>query len=503
MKVPELAEVQRLLIVGMARSGIAAAQAARRVLPHIEVVIADRQAQPEAAGDTSSLEAAGIHLAMGREDHTLLDGCGLVIKSPGVPGDISLIEEAHHRGIPVWGEVEFAWRFLENPLIGVTGTNGKTTTTELIGHILSSSGCACRVVGNVGTPISSLVGRVGEDDILVAELSSFQIEDSILLRPDVAVLLNLAEDHLDRYPDIDSYFAAKMLMFANQQQEDLAVLNRDDPAIGEMAIPGAAGRVWYGRVARGDRFGPGAGRPRVYLSGGDIRYDQERLRAISAGVRSKLRSCLAPELPGRCRNGTAGGEDSKKVIAWSETALKGEHNLENSLAAAAVCLGIGLGAAKVAAGLRSFPGVPHRLQPAGTVAGVAYVNDSKATNVDAAIRALTAFDSGIHLILGGSLKGCSFERLARAATADRDKVKGVYLIGQAAAAIGESFRRTGGEVVMCGDLETAFRQASAAAVPGDVVLLAPACASFDQFRDYEERGELFLSLVDESSKGSD
>ena len=147
--------------------------------------------------------------------------------------------------------------------------------------------------------------------------------------------------------------------------------------------------------------------------------------------------------------------------------------------------------------------MPHRLQPAGTVAGVAYVNDSKATNVDAAIRALTAFDSGIHLILGGSLKGCSFERLARAATADRDKVKGVYLIGQAAAAIGESFRRTGGEVVMCGDLETAFRQASAAAVPGDVVLLAPACASFDQFRDYEERGELFLSLVDESSKGSD
>jgi UDP-N-acetylmuramoylalanine--D-glutamate ligase len=503
VKVPELAQVQRILIVGMARSGTAAARAARLMLPQAQVVICDRQQQPPAAAEAGELTAAGIQVEMGREDHTLLDGCGLLVKSPGVPGDISLIEEAHQRGIPVWGEVEFAWRFLDNPLIGVTGTNGKTTTTELIGHILRKAGCACHVAGNVGAPISALVGKAAADEMIVAELSSFQIEDSILLRPEVAVLLNLAEDHLDRYRDAPAYYAAKMLVFSNQQPDDLAVLNADDALVRDRAVPGAGGRAWFSRSRPARAAQEGGVAPVVYYRGGDICFDEARLIAVSAGVRSRLGGCTTAGRTGQGRNGAGGGEDSQKVIAWAEASLMGEHNLENALAAVAVCLGIGLGPEEVAAGLGSFPGVPHRLQQAGMVGGVRYVNDSKATNVDAAIKALTAFGGGVHMILGGSLKGCSFEHLAQAAAGREGKVRAVYLIGEAAGQMEESFRQAGGEVVMAGDLETAFREASAAAAPGEVVLLSPACASFDQFRDYEERGERFLSLVEELRRDSD
>lgn len=502
-----LSGFERLLVVGMARSGNAAALAARRVLPHVEVIVCDREAEPEAAAEREALEAAGIRVRLGEEDHTLLDGCGLVVKSPGVPGGISLIQEAHQRGIPVWGEVEFAWRFLENPMVGVTGTNGKTTTTELIGHILRQVGWACRVVGNVGTPLSSLVGVTGDDDILVVELSSFQLEDSVELRPDVAVLLNLAEDHLDRHGSTAAYFAAKALIFLNQQPDDLAILNLDDADVRGMAVPGAASRLWFSRHGEGGHAGDER-RPTLFLRSGDISYDAPAMISAAAGVRCKLApgakagaegGAGAPpegvDIPtgGRAgRNGADGAEDFGKVATWSEVGLRGEHNLDNALAAAAVCLGLGLNAGNVAAGLISFPGVPHRLQRLGSVDGVTYVNDSKATNVDAAIKALTAYEQGVHLILGGSLKGCSFERLAKAAG---DGVRQTILIGEAAREIETSFRQAGRRTVMAGDMEEAVRIASEAASPGDVVLLAPACASFDQYRDYVERGEHFTSLV--------
>lgn len=515
-----LEDDSRLLIVGAARSGVAAALAARRMLPGVEVAIADRESQPEAVADAGMFATAGITLELGREDFDLLDGCGLVVKSPGVPADIALLEEARRRGIPVWGEIEFAWRFLKNFIVGVTGTNGKTTTTELIAHILNGAGMVSRAAGNVGTALSSLVGEIGEDEVIVLELSSFQLEDAVEFRPDVAILLNLSEDHLDRHGDAECYYSAKMSIFANQQPQDLSIINLDNP-ICRRPVPVKEGKVWFSASAGDSKPTAGEHRePLVFVRGGVIRANLAGLAVASEGIRSRLPAWYPagaargepagqagdgaaeqaePQVSGADgRNGPARGEDSRKagsteIIAWREASLKGEHNLDNSLAATAACLCLGLTPEEVASGLRSFPGVPHRLQHVGVVDGVTYVNDSKATNVDAAIKALTAFEGGIHLILGGSLKGCSFDPLAEAAAAR--KVREIIIFGEAAEEIGESFQRAGRETFRVDNLEQAVDLAAADAAPGDVVLLAPACASFDQYENYEERGEHFISLV--------
>lgn len=505
----QLEDLSRLLIIGAARSGRAAALLARRMLPQVEIVVCDRQLDPGTPAALATLEEAKVKLKLGKEDNTLLDGCNLVIKSPGVPPDISLIGEARRRGIPVWGEVEFAWRFLENPVIGVTGTNGKTTTTELIGHILKTSGWACRVAGNVGTALSSLVGEMGGDEIVVLELSSFQLEDCIDFRPEIAILLNLTEDHLNRHPTAKQYFSSKINIFVNQGPEDIAILNLDDLTVRQTRIPGQAARVWFSlRWDSGASAAEPAGSgvmpaPLVFVKESAIWADVAGLAAAGNSLRARLYGS-APggnrqSLPTSGRNACGSGEDSQeglaKVISWSEAALRGEHNLENSLAATAVCLSLGLSPGQVAAALKSFPGVPHRLQQVAVINGVVYVNDSKATNVDAALKALTAFRGGIHLILGGSLKGCSFDPLAQAAS--REKVKEVIAMGQAAREIAASFRRAGREIAIVDTLNEAVKMAAARAVPGDVVLLAPACASFDQYESFEERGEHFISLVNE------
>ncbi|MDO8736393.1 MAG: UDP-N-acetylmuramoyl-L-alanine--D-glutamate ligase [Thermoleophilia bacterium] len=487
-----LDEIGRLLIIGMARSGIATALAARRMLPDVEVILSDNETEPKAAAEAEPLQAAGVRVELGREDNALLDGCGLVVKSPGVPQESSLLLEAHMRGIPVWGEVEFAWRFLPNILVGVTGTNGKTTTTELLGHIIGASGRPCRVAGNVGVALSSLVGEVDEDEVLVVELSSFQLEDNINFRPDIAILLNLAEDHLDRHADLESYFAAKMRIFENQQPEDISIINLDDGNC-RRPVPGHASRVWFSRSAGDARPDAGeSGEPLVFKRMGVIRAGLHGLDIASAGLRSRL----PLEYSGRID--TAGGEvrnegASTLILDWQESALRGDHNLDNCLAAAAACLCLGLSPEEVAAGIKSFPGVPHRLQEVGVVDGVTYVNDSKATNVDAALKALTAYQRGIHLILGGRTKGCDFDNLAEAAS--DPKVSEVILIGEAAPTIAASFDLLGGEVLMADDLEAAVRTARESAEPGDTVLLSPACASFDQYENYEQRGAHFVNLV--------
>lgn len=486
--------VRRLLVVGAARSGAAAALMARSVLPAVEVVICDRDREIESA---AALAEAGVIVEAGRQDEALLEGSDLLVKSPGVPGDKGLPAAARARGIPVWGEVELASRFLKNPVIGVTGTNGKTTTTELIGHILKHAGVACRTAGNVGTPLASLVGEAGASEVLVVELSSFQLEDTVAFRPDVAVLLNLTEDHLDRHADAAEYFAAKLNIFARQGPADLAVLNAADETIASMAIPGKAPRLWFtaGLSAAG-------GAEAVYGDGEALWYRPARVARAAAGLRRRLTD-FGFEVAGR--NEQHAGEDSQggavKIAGRQALALRGEHNLENCLAAAAVCLGLGLDVADVAAGLASFPGVRHRLETVAVIDGVTFVNDSKATNVDAAIKALTAFDRGIHLILGGSLKGCSFDRLAAAAAAG--KVSEVLLIGEAAGELKASFDRQGRTVVMAGSLDEAVRLARRQAHAGDVVLLAPACASYDQYRNFEERGEHFISLVKDEAVGSE
>ena len=397
------------LVVGLARSGVAAA---RMLAAHGEVIGAD-SGRPDVPGE---LEA---HL--GTDGVELLERAAVVVKSPGVPNEAPVIAAARRRGLPVLGELELAWRLLPNRFVAVTGTNGKTTTTELLGAIWRAAELPVALAGNVGTPLASLVGSVEAAATIVCEVSSFQAEDSEAFAPDTALLLNIEEDHLDRHGSLEAYREAKLRVFRNQTPEQVAVV---PPG---MAVPGAARRVEFGELP------------------------------------------LPPE----------------------EIRLRGAHNLENAMGAAAAAIASGVPAEAVAGALRTFAGVPHRLEEVGSVNGVLYVNDSKATNVASALRGIEAFDGGVHLILGGSLKGGGFEGLRDAVAA---RAAAAYLIGEAAERLEQDLAGTV-PVHRSGDLESAVRAASQAAAPGEVVLLSPACASFDQFRDYEERGERFRSLI--------
>jgi UDP-N-acetylmuramoylalanine--D-glutamate ligase len=411
---------QRALVVGLARSGEAAALAlARHGVPTAGVDRAD-------AVDAGRLAAAGVEVHLGTEEDGLLADVDLVVKSPGVPGESSLPTSARARGIPVWSEVELGFRLLDNPLLGVTGTNGKTTTSELLGAIFRAAGKPVEVAGNVGRPLTALDGAVPADTWIVCELSSFQLEDVHRFRPRVAVLINLEPDHLDRHGSFGAYRDAKLRIFENQTEADLAVVPRDFGA-----LPGGAERVEF--------------------------------------------SADDP-LP-------------------AEPLIPGAHNRENAAAATAAARAAGLSDEAIAEGLRTFPGVAHRLELVAEVDGVRYVNDSKATNTAAARRGIAAYaGQPLRLILGGSLKGESFDELAESMPAS---VRSIDLIGEAAEELAAALARAGRPYRRAGDLPTAVGAASGDAEPGDVVLLSPACASYDQFRDFEQRGESFRRLVGE------
>ena len=380
-------------MLGLARSGRAAAAALER--RGVEVVRAD--------------------LELGNdEDLSLLEGAGLLVKSPGVPGDAPLVAGARQHGIPVWSEIELASRLLPNPIVGVTGTNGKTTTAEWLGFMLGVP-----VAGNVGRALSELDGRVEPEQPVVVELSSFQLEDIDRFRPRIAVLLNLEPDHLDRHGSFEAYRDAKLRIFENQTESDTAVVPRD-----------------LDHKVRAHRIEFAAGDP----------------------------------LP-------------------AEPALRGLHNRENAAAATAAARAAGATDEQIAHGLREFKGVPHRLELVAERGGVGYVNDSKATNVAATLRALAAYeDTPVRLILGGSRKGEDFAPLAAALGPN---VRAVYVIGETADELAQAIPDT----IRAGDLATAVERAATAAQPGEVVLLSPSCASYDQFRDFEDRGEEFKRLV--------
>ncbi|HYX87580.1 MAG TPA: UDP-N-acetylmuramoyl-L-alanine--D-glutamate ligase [Gaiellales bacterium] len=420
---------ERYMVVGMARSGIAACEAIRRVWPAAGVVATD----VDPAADAGRLAGLGVELHLGGEVMPV-EGLSAVVKSPGVPSEAAQVEAARAAGVPVWSEVELAARMLPNPIAGVTGTNGKTTTTELLGAMLRAGGIDCEVAGNVGRPLSALAGRTAPDAWIACELSSFQLEDIDTFRCRVAVVLNLTPDHLDRHGTLTEYTRCKLRILENQRAEDTAVLNGDDSLLRAAHLPGAGRRVWTGR------HGP-------------------------------------------------------RPFEWDRARLRGDHNLENAIAAAAAARAVGVEAGDIDRAVRGFPPLPHRLEPAGRAGGVEWVNDSKATNPAAVLMALTAFDRGVHLILGGSLKGGDFRELAAAVATG--PVAAVYLIGQAAEAIGEALRGVGVAAQDCGTLEGAVRAAARAAAPGDTVLLSPACASFDQFRDFEDRGSTFRRLARE------
>jgi len=465
----ELDDIRCLAVLGLRRSGRPAALLGRRRLPAARVVALDEGDAPPADA-AAELRAAGVEVLLG-EAAVLPPEVDLLVKSPGVPNESHAVQEALRRGVTLWSEVEFAARFLENRVIGITGTNGKTTTTELIGAIFRDAGLPVAVGGNVGHALAGLPDAVSAEATVVAELSSFQLEHIERFRPDVGVLLNLTEDHLDRHGDYRGYVDAKLRIFANQVEEDVALLNADDP--------GTLFEAVAGRLA-------GRGR-RAWLSATPGRQAGPSGESLAAGVDADhlLWLDFEGERVGLCPAG--------------ELALKGDHNRQNSLAAAAAACALGVPADAAADTLRSFAGVPHRLQVAGVAGGVTYVNDSKATNVDATLKALTAYSVGVYLILGGYDKGAEYDALA---AATEGLVKEALLIGATAPQLEAAFAARGAAAgsratpyVVCGDLEAAVLLAAREVSPGDVVLLSPACASWDQYRDYVERGEHFLKLV--------
>ncbi len=433
------------VVVGLARSGIAAALALRG---RGEEVIGCDAGGPEdrrLAAAAGRLSEAGVEVHLDASGAALaaLSGAGALIKSPGVPQRAPLVAAARARGVPVLGELELAWRLVGNEFVAVTGTNGKTTTTEWIGHIHREAALPVAVAGNVGTALSSLVGSVSPDATVICEASSFQLEDTEAFAPEVAVLLNLELDHLDRHGTYAEYVAAKLRIFANQGNDDVAVAPE---ALAVEDLGGCGRRLTFGAA-------PGA---ELSDRAGQLWWDEQPL------------------------------------LATEEISLPGGHNRANAMAAAAACLARGIDAEAVAAGLRSFAGVAHRLELISIRDGVAFVNDSKATNVASTIVALRSYAGGVHLIAGGRGKGQDFSALAPVVA---QHCAAVYLIGEASAALASTLDRSGVAVDEYGDLERALTAAGAAARPGDTVLLSPACASYDQYRDFEARGAHFRALV--------
>jgi UDP-N-acetylmuramoylalanine--D-glutamate ligase len=410
---------RRVLVVGLARSGNAAASVL--VAQGAEVVAFDRSD----AVETRRLLELGVEVHLGREEEKLLQGIDLVVKSPGVPGSTPLVAGARMRGIPVWGEIELGARLLSNPILGVTGTNGKTTTSELLGEVFRAADRPVEVAGNVGRPLTSLSGSVSPDAWIVCELSSFQLEDVETLRPKIGVLLNLEPDHLDRHGSFDSYAAAKLRIFERQSSQDTAVVPR-----GFMPVPGMGRRVEF--------------------DAGD-------------------------ELP-------------------AEPRIPGPHNRENAAAATAAARAAGIADDAIAEALRTFAGVPHRIELVRELRGVRYVNDSKATNVAATLRALASFPgSTLHVILGGRGKAEPYGPLAAAfGSGDR-----AYLIGEASREIAAALDSADVPHIDTDGLGSALAAAASNATAGDVVLLSPACASFDQFEDFEARGDAFRRHVED------
>jgi UDP-N-acetylmuramoylalanine--D-glutamate ligase len=444
---------KRVLVVGLGKSGVASALFLKA--HGARVTVSDTKSGDELRNEIPVLLDHGIIVETGGHGERTFRGQDLIVVSPGVPVDAPLLVQARSLGEAVIGEIELAAQFLPGPILAITGSNGKTTTTTLTGEIMAASGFPTLVGGNIGTPAISLAERAKPETVAVLEVSSFQLETIQTFRPKVAVVLNVTPDHLDRHKTIETYVDAKARIFENQQNQDFVVLNEDDPICVAMAARTRAQVFWFSRQKE-VKQGAWVHEGNVLFRGG-------------AGLQK---------------------EAQREIMLVSEIPLKGAHNLENVLAA--VCAGALMGCApeKIRQAVCDFKAVEHRLEFVATIRGVDYYNDSKATNVDATIKALESFPANIHLILGGKDKGSDYTVLNELL---RQRVKRVYTIGAAAEKIESQIK--GVEVVRAETLENAIRKANAVAEPGDVVLLAPACASFDQFKNYEQRGQLFKEIV--------
>jgi UDP-N-acetylmuramoylalanine--D-glutamate ligase len=439
---------KRVLVVGLARTGIVASLFG--VGYGATVTATDNRPESELGDAPAKLRAAGVKLALGAHDPALFLEQDLIVVSPGVSANLAPLELARTRGIRVWSEIELAWRFLRGKLVAITGSNGKTTTTSLVAHILKTAGITTQVGGNIGTPLLALAETSTDSTVTVAEISSFQLETIEAFRPEIGVLLNLTPDHLDRHASFDDYARAKMRMFEYQLERDAAVLNADDPEV-TRRMPSKPHIFWFSRQKR---VAAGA-----FLLDGQIVFRRE-------GTETPL--ARRDEIP-----------------------LKGEHNVENVLAACAAAYLAGADPAAIASGVKSFQGVEHRLEFVGEISGVAFYNDSKATNVDATLKAIEAFPGPLLVILGGKDKGSPYTPLCELL---RQRARLTILIGAAADKIASDLGDAV-EIAQAGTLDRAVELAMKNARPGDTVLLAPACSSFDQFENYEHRGRVFKQLV--------
>lgn len=432
----------RSLVVGMAKSGMASAELLRKHGAEVRAtdVKMDREVEQR---------LHELHVPFQLQSPGVFENADLIVLSPGVPADLEPLERARQRGATVIGEVELASYFLQGPIMGITGSNGKTTTTALAGHILRESKVAVQVGGNIGTPVTAMIDSSRPDQWNVLELSSFQLETICRFRAHIAMALNVTPDHLDRHHTFEKYAAAKGRLFETQIAEDFAVLNADDPVCVQYASLTPAAPLWFSSTRP---LSPG-----VSLRDGAVWFGDEMLMP-------------AAEIP-----------------------IRGRHNVENTMAAAAACRMAGASLPQIASAVRTFHAVEHRLEFVRNVSGVDFYNDSKATNVDATLKALDAFPGGLWVILGGKDKGSDYTVLRQPLA---EKARAVMLIGAAAGKIREQIAGAV-RLVDAKTLDVAVRNAYAAAQPGETVLLAPACASFDQFENYEHRGRVFKSVVAE------
>jgi UDP-N-acetylmuramoylalanine--D-glutamate ligase len=448
---------KKVLVVGLGKSGLAAALFLRH--KGAQVTVSDVRSAESLARDIPALLEEGIMVEAGGHGLLTFRRQDLIVVSPGVPLDTPELVQVRKFGLPIIGELELAARFLKGKILAITGSNGKTTTTALAGEILKEAGLPTLVGGNIGVPVVSLIEESTPDTWSVLEVSSFQLESTEQFRPSIAVILNITPDHLDRHGSFENYARAKERIFAAQDKTDCVVLNADNARAADAAKRSAASVHWFSlehRVRHG-----------AWIEDGYVVYRN------------------SPE------------DKVEQVIPLSKIPLKGEHNVENVLAAVCAARLAGVPVDPISHAIEKFQAVEHRLEYVATVQGVEFYNDSKATNVDATAKALAAFSSGIHLILGGKDKGSDYTQLAQLL---RERVRAVYTIGSAAAKI-ESQLRGVVSLHSCETLAAAVDAAASAARPGEVVLLAPACSSFDQFESYEHRGRVFKELVSQKATG--
>ncbi len=444
---------KKVLVVGLGKSGLAAALFLRR--RGAQVTVSDIRSAESLAKEIPALLEEGIMVEAGGHGLLTFRRQDMIVVSPGVPLDTPELLQARSLGRPVIGELELAARFLKGKILAITGSNGKTTTTALAGEILQDAGIPTLVAGNIGVPVVGLIDESTDETWLVLEVSSFQLESTEEFHPTIAVILNITPDHLDRHGTFENYAMAKERIFAKQDANDSLVLNADDPRTEAANVRSRAPAYWFSAkhpVPTG-----------AWVEKGWVVY-----RGVSEGA-------------------------AEQVMPVDKIPLKGAHNVENVLAAVCAARLAGVSGEVIARAVERFQAVEHRLEYVETINGVEYYNDSKATNVDATEKAIAAFPGGIHLILGGKDKGSDYTTLSPLL---RSRVRAVYTIGSAAAKI-ESHLRGVVPIQSCETLANAVSAAAAAARPGEVVVLAPACSSFDQFENYEERGRVFKQLVGE------